>query len=251
MSPDLGLHRTEQNRAAARGFKRKGARGSPGTAPAIGRRASRGSSENYSLKRKRDLQRPPERRDLPFLLLALPLLLKLFGFLLCFLGGLTPSAAPTGRCWQPRPRKDRTRGWHAMPGSGGSASCCRPVLQLHRSGPIRARGLFIPGHISASSNLCALLNTHSTKSLFPNSFFPRTPMPQRASHSPPYHLQAIRRAAFFCASNAFATLLIPRQESEILPPIWLIINDDELHQAFRQSTMQPRQHRLCNTALGC
>lgn len=174
----------------ARGLKRTGAYRSPGTVTAVRRQVSQGSSENYSLKSKRDLQRPPERRDLPFLLLALPLLLKLFGFLLCFFGRLTPSAAPTGRCWQPRPRHDRRRGSKA-------ASCCRPLLQPHRSSPIRARDLFIPRHIFASSNLRALLNTHSTKSLFPNSFFLRTPMPHRASRSPPHHLQAIHRAVFF------------------------------------------------------
>lgn len=81
----------------------------------------------------------------------------------------------------------------------GSASCCRPLLQPHRSSPIRVHDLFIfiPRHVFASSNLCALLNTHSKKSLFPNSFFLRTPMPHRASRSPPYHLQAIRGAVFF------------------------------------------------------
>ena len=87
-------------------------------------------------------------------------------------------------------------------------------------------------------------NIHSTKYLFPKSFFLRTSTLQHvfAPHSPSWRAGNVLRC-IFCTSNAFTTHLIPRQEFEILLPIWLIMSDDKLDQAFRQSVMHTRHHR--------
>lgn len=86
-------------------------------------------------------------------------------------------------------------------------------------------------------------NIHSTKYLLPKSFFLLISTLQHvfAPHSPSWRTGNVLRC-IFCISNAFTTHLIPRQEFEILLPIWLIVSDDKLDQAFRQSMMHTRHH---------
>lgn len=56
-------------------------------------------------------------------------------------------------------------------------------------------------------------------------------------------------AAFLCISDAFTTHLIPRQELQILLPIWLIINDDKLDSGLSSIYDAYQTSSLCNTTL--
>lgn len=118
------------------------------------------------------------------------------------------------------------------------------MLKLHRSSHVQsARSIYTWAHLQILQLTWFFLNIHSTKYLFPESFFLRTSTLQHvfAPHSPSWHAGNVT-CCIFCISNVFTTHLIPRQEFEILLPIRLIINDDKLDQAFRQSMMHTRHH---------